>query len=485
MDLCTTWSKSSSNHGRTSCRRGDIRIVAAALLAAGLCASAPADAQPAAPAAAAAPAGPAAPGPLPDQARGYDVPPGIEAEDVGLFVPRAVLFLPRMTLKAIFYPIAKTLAFLDRHAVIETIEDVLYNDERTAAIVPVLSVDTFFGPAIGVKAFHENLAGHGERGSIDARFGGQYEQAYQIAFRADFAGGSRVWVESIARFEIDPALLFQGIGDVDTGAGGSGLGPRDAAVETRFRERRFLSLQRLGYTVGEGAALTKIGVTGTLNNRAFEPAHKATEPSIETVYDTSRIVGFDGGVDIFELTGNLVVDTRDVPGATSSGAYFEVFGGGAPALGDYTYWHYGAEATGYFDLYKKTRVLVLRAALEATEGDSADIPFSELPRLGGPYRLRGYPLDRFRDAKAAVGTIEYHYPIHQFLAGSLYADVGHVAPGYKELFDNNWSVGVGGGFIVRSRDRVILTIDVAYGDGVHVYATTDPLRAFSKRDTEL
>jgi hypothetical protein len=478
MDWCTTWGHSLLNHGRTS-RRSGIRIVAAALLAVGLCASAPADAQPA------APAQPTSPGPPPDQARGYAVPPGVEPEDVGLFVPRALLFIPRMALKAAFFPITKTLSVLDRYAVIETIEDVLYNDERTAAIVPVLSADTFFGPTIGVKAFHENLAGHGERGSIDARFGGQYEQAYQIAFRADFAGGSRAWVESIARFEIDPALLFQGIGDADTGAGGSGLGPRDAAVETRFRQQRFLSMQRLGYTVGEGAALTKIGLTGTLNNRAFDPAHKASDPSIETVYDTSRIVGFDRGVDVFELTGNLVVDTRDVYGATSSGAYVELFGGGALPLGDFTYWHYGAEVTGYFDLYRKTRVLVVRAALEATEGDSDAIPFSELPRLGGPYRLRGYPQDRFRDEKAAVGTVEYHYPIHQFIAGSLYADVGHVAPGYKELFDSKWSVGVGGGFIFRSRDHVLLTLDVAYGDGVHVYATTDPLRAFSKRDTEL
>ena len=119
------------------------------------------------------------------------------------------------------------------------------------------------------------------------------------------------------------------------------------------------------------------------------------------------------------------------------------------------------------------------------EGDDSEIPFSELPRLGGPNRLRGYPLDRFRDEKAAVGTVEYHYPIHQFVAGALYVDVGKVAKSYGDFLNSNWKVGGGGGFIVRSRDNQLFTFDIAYGEGVQFHLTTDPLRAFSKRDSEL
>jgi outer membrane translocation and assembly module TamA len=130
-------------------------------------------------------------------------------------------------------------------------------------------------------------------------------------------------------------------------------------------------------------------------------------------------------------------------------------------------------------------VLVLRAVVEGVEGKTAEIPFSELPRLGGPRRLRGYALDRFRDEKAALGTLEYHYPIHQFVAGSLYVDAGHVASNYGDLVSSKWQWGAGGGFIVRSRDRQLFTFNVAYGDGVHFHITTDPLRAFANRDTEL
>jgi hypothetical protein len=424
--------------------------------------------------------------PLADQARGYEKPPGTEPEDAALLVPRVVLAVPRYALKFVFFPIQLGLEFMDEHAVIENVKDVLYNDERTAGIVPRLSIDTFFGPTFGAKAFHDDLAGHGEHGSVSFAVGGRYEQAYQVAFRADRYGGSRLWLESLTRFETEPGLLFQGIGQPPVREGGSSLDPREAAVETRYRQQRLLSLARLGYTVGEPGALTKVGVTGIYNAREFGRKGRGAEPSTEEVYDTNAIVGFDSRVSVFETDANLIVDTRNVEGATSSGAYVELFGGFIPPIGQYDFFHHGLEATGYVNLYKQTRVLVLRGVVEGVEGETENIPFSELPRLGGPNRLRGYPLDRFRDEKAVVGTVEYHYPIHQYVAGALYVDVGRVAESYDEMLDDDgWNTGLGVGFIFRSRNDVLFTFDVAYGEGVQFHFTTDPLRAFTGRDTEL
>lgn len=420
------------------------------------------------------------------QARGYEKPPGTEPEDVALFVPRLVLALPRYALRVVFYPIDRTLAFLDRHAVIEHVEDLLYNDERTAGIVPKLSADTFFGPTVGVKAFHEDLADHGERGDVQVSFGGRYQYAWQLAFRADRFGGSRLWLESVARYEAEPGLLFQGIGDPEPRRGGSALDPRGAAVRTRFRQRRLLSLLRAGRTFGEPRSLVKVGATAIFNDREFGHNTRGDEPSTEAVYDTALLPGYDEGADTLEGNLNLVVDTRDVHGATSRGVYVEAFVGGVPKLREFGFWHYGMEVTSYFDLYERTRILVLRVALEGVAGDPETIPFSSLARLGGPHRLRGYPLDRFRDEKATVSTLEYHYPIHQYVSGSLYVDAGKVESRLRDLLDGcGWRAGFGGGFIVRSRDRVLFTLDAAYGEGLELYLTTDPLRAFANRNTEL
>jgi outer membrane protein assembly factor BamA len=352
--------------------------------------------------------------------------------------------------------------------------------------VPKLSFDSYFGPSLGVKAFHDDLGGHDEQGSVSLQFGGIYNYAAQLSFRADHYGGTRLWLESSARFESEPALLFQGIGNRDADeTGGPSLDPRQAAVATRFSQERYLTMFRAGYTFGPPGNQLQLGASALYNVRDFAEKQKGDEPSTEQVYDTSRIVGFDDRVSTLEVDLNLVYDTRDVKGATSSGLYLEVFGGRVPNFGPYGFWHHGVEATGYIDLYRGTRVLVLRAVVEGVEGKAAEIPFSELPRLGGPNRLRGYPLDRFRDEKAALGTVEYHYPIHQLVAGSLHLDVGRVANDYGDFLNSNWKLGGGGGFIVRSRDRQLFTFNVAYGEGVHFHITTDPLRAFTKRDTEL
>jgi Omp85 superfamily domain len=420
-----------------------------------------------------------------DQARGYEKPEGTEPEDVALAVPRAILAIPRYTLKLLFWPVREGIEFVDRHALVEKVTDVLYNDARTAAILPTFGVDSYFGPSFGAKAFHEDLAGHREYASVEARFGGQYKLATQLHFKANNFGGSQLWLESVTRYESEPGLLFQGIGHGDTSAEGPGLDPRAAAVATRYSADRYLGLLRSGVTFGKPGEMLQLGATGIYNVRDFGEKHRGRDPSIEQVYDTSRIVGFDERVATLETDLNLIIDLRDVAGATSRGAYLEVFGGYVPRIGKYSFWHHGAELTGFIDLYKRTRVLVLRAFVEGVEGAEGDIPFSELPRLGGPNRLRGYRLDRFRDEKTAVGTIEYRYPVHQYLAGSLYVDVGRAERSYADFFDSRWKSGFGGGLIVRSRDRQLFAFDIAYGDGVRFYLTTDPLRAFSKRDTEL
>ncbi len=422
-----------------------------------------------------------------DEARNYEKPPGTEPEDVALFVPRVILAVPRYALKFVFFPIRETIRFVDHHAIIEKVEDVLYNDARTAAILPTLSIDSYFGPTVGVKAFHEDLAGHDEYASAEVKFGGLYNLATQLHFRADHFGGSRLWLESVARYESDPGLLFQGVGDGE-GEGISNaplLAPREAAIATRFSEQRLLSLQRAGISFGQPGAMLQVGASGIYSVRDFGEKQRGSEPSIEQIYDTTRLVGFADRVPTLETDLNLIVDLRDVAGATSSGGYLEMFGGYVPRIGKYSFWHHGAELTGYFDLYKRTRVLVLRAFVEGVEGAEEDIPFAELPRLGGPHRLRGYPLDRFRDEKTAVGTVEYHYPIHQYVAGSLFVDAGRVERNYGDFLNSDWKLGGGGGFIIRSQKSQLFAFNIAYGDGIQFYITTDPLRAFSKRETEL
>ena len=421
------------------------------------------------------------------QARGYAREPGVESEDVALFLPRALLFVPNMVLKAVLWPIDKGIVALQKYRVIEHTIDFLYNDARTAAVVPSLSASTFFGPSVGATAFHRDLGGHGEKGSVRAKFGGRYEQAYQVSFEAERVGGSRLWLSSEARYEAEPQLLFQGIGHPPDGS--VGRGSRDVAAESFYRQQRFLALARVGYTIGETGELVKIGATGIYNARRFEPSRDDT--AIDTVYDTRSIAGFDSGAETIEIDATVIVDTRDHAGATTSGVHLEMIGGAVLPAGDWYFAHVALALTGFIPLQRSVRpedarVLVLRGAVDSVAGTLDRIPFSELPRLGGAHRLRGYPLDRFRDRHAALATIEYHYPIHQNIAGALFLDAGKVARDPRGLFEGSApKLGGGFGLVFRSRKSQLLTLDVAYGDGVQVYVTTDPLRALAGSDDKL
>jgi hypothetical protein len=406
---------------------------------------------------------------------------------VGLLVPRAVLFPVRLVTQAVFFPVRHTVRFVQRHALVERVVDLLYNDERTAAVVPTFQFISAYGPTIGVKAFHENLAGHRERGELLVQGGGLFNLVAEGSFSADRVGGSRLYVSSLVRYDTRPRLLFEGIGDeLPESEGGRILDPREASYRTRFSQDRLLIAEGAGYTMGQPGNLVKLGAAGIFNRRTFGP-NTTEETSIEQIYDTSKLVGFREGATTLELDATLSIDTRDSEGQPSKGMFVDAFAGGVVPLQKYSYAHYGFEATGYIDLYRQTRVLVLRGGIEAVEGGDDDIPFAALPRLGGPTRLRGYRLDRFRDEKSALATVEYQYPIHEMIGGALFVDAGHVGKNYERLVDlPNWRLGVGAGLRVRTKEHSLFSLDFAYGnDGVLVFFTTTPLRAFSNRERQL
>lgn len=431
---------------------------------------------------------PASAAPKPEDARGLESAPGIEPEDVGLFVPRAIFYLPSRLIGMVSMPLREGLRFVERHHVIDRVVDFLYNDERTAAVVPILSASTFFGAQFGVRAFHDDLGGHGESGSIKASIGTDETMVYALKFRADHAAGSRLFIESTTSFESRPAQPFYGLGDGEASTGGLHLDPRAVSQEAFFAVNRFRQISAIGATLGPPETEIRVAGRGRYKRHDFDQPRglAAGERSVSTVYDVDALPAYRQGSTILESELFASIDTRNVRGATSRGFYGELFAGGALPLGDFEYFHVGFETTGYIDLFHDDRVLILRSSYEGVEGASEEIPFIELPSLGGPQRLRGYDVGRFRDEHTLLFTMEYHYPIHQYLAGAAFFEMGEVSQSFGGLFtDPHPHLGGGGELILRSKDNILFTFGVAGGGGVQVYATTDPLRAFADRDEEL
>ncbi len=427
----------------------------------------------------------------PEQARGWAQPPSTEPEDYYLLVPRILLFPPNLVLKLVAMPIRGAAILIDRYHLIEHTKDILYNDARTAGVLPAFGYQTGYGFTYGLKAFHNDLFGNDEELNVAAAFGGIFVQGYGASFVGDQIAHTPLWIEARAAYELKPALFFQGIGNEPVPDSTPGVGPRESDVATRFREGRAMGTLTLGASIGDKGDRSLVGVTGLFNQREFDSERKEfDEPSIETVYDTSQIQGFDEGATVLEVTPTFVYDSRNYEATPSEGVYLDLFGGHtAPITSDADYWHYGAAFATFIDLYRGTRVLSIRTTLEAVHGDDDQIPFSDLMKLGGPTSLRGYQLDRFRDKLSALGTLEYRYPVHQMVSGEVFLDVGRVGQSYAEVFDRegleDFHFGGGLGFVFHSDDKIFFKAQAAYGEELLFFLSTDPLRTFRRRDKRL
>lgn len=364
---------------------------------------------------------------------------------------------------------------------------ILVNDDNTLGIVPTIAFQSAFGVNVGARAFLDNYFGDDEYLAFSANTGGSVVQAYQFDAELPIRP---FYIRSTIRYEENDNMFFAGIGNDGPDIANAALPVTATSTPTRFSQARLLTVLAAGLELERGGTRMWIGGTAIYNDRSFGAAGAdSSDPSIEVGYDTSTLRGFDEGVRNLEVTADFVVDARDHLGATTAGGVFRGFAGGGSLVEEARYAHYGAEAAYFVSPFWPRRTFVGRVALEGIRDRDDDAPFTELPRLGGSAVLRGYRSNRFRDKLATVATVEYRWPMHQLITAHLFVESGKVASTYDALlgagFSEHWHVGYGGGVAVHTTDRLRLRLDVAYGEGLQFYLSTDVLNAFRRRDREL
>lgn len=121
-----------------------------------------------------------------------------------------------------------------------------------------------------------------------------------------------------------------------------------------------------------------------------------------------------------------------------------MFGGRVHRLDNASdYWRYGIDLQHFLRLAEGPRVLAFRLHGEAVSGTRAEVPFTELPQLGGLDDLRGYPTDRFRDRVAAIGSIDYAWDLSSWLSARVFADAGRVFGSPDDFGVDHLRVGYG------------------------------------------
>ena len=364
------------------------------------------------------------PAPRPDQASGIDTDDEPEATRDVL---RALLFVPRAVVWAALQPVRGAVYMYERYDNADKSPSPDSDGEKPRfGVSPVAGYDSQFGWNVGARLHRTNLFGNGERFEGGGYVGGDVRYSVGLGLTTGRRFGA-VRLDASSSFERRPREYFYGLGNGNELATAPAM-PLDptmteVALSSRFRQ------DVLRTVVGVNARLTDAVSTRLSGAWAIREFSAADDQSIAMRFETSKLVGWDGGVHNVYVENELVYDSRraasDYATQTIDSAVWIVRAHGGVGHGLYNdstrYLRYGGELQRHFDLYRGNRSLALRVLVDAVAGEVA---FVDLPQLGGPDRLRGYPTGRFRDRAVAAATAEYTWAIANNAAAFMFFDIG-------------------------------------------------------------
>jgi outer membrane protein assembly factor BamA len=165
-------------------------------------------------------------------------------------------------------------------------------------------------------------------------------------------------------------------------------------------------------------------------------------------------------------------DTRDNIFYAHSGRFWQVnFVLCGPWMGSaYEFNRTKVDLREFIPLFQN-HTLALQAEFWAVSG--GNVPFMDLPILGGDHLLRGYYKGRFRDKDLTLLQAEYRIPVWWRFDAVAFVGVGQVADTVSGLDFKSLHAAAGAGLRFRiSRRGTMIRVDIGWGkDGSALYLT--------------
>jgi hypothetical protein len=428
--------------------------------------------------------------PVPGQENG-GVDTNEPPESTGRAIARDVLLVPKWLVIALQAPVEGLAWLFDRYQLDDLYYRVFYNNHRTFGIVPSAAFQTGYGLTVGGALLATDLGGQGERLSLNALYGGTYNDI--LSGWADSGRRfGRLWLRGDGSFTRRPADPFYGIGNANTG-------PRPPVpVDPLVNPTAFASYMRYqevwGCLRADMRVFDDVHLIASGSYAQIKYANSTSRlPAIAEIYDPNDLVGFLPGVEHVDGTigvrwdtrrpANVLETTTQATGWLISGFVSRVFqlndpvviGTAPPAAADF--WRYGIDLQEYIHLGIGPRMLLLRVLGEGVTGGVNQVPFTELPYLGGDF-LRGYTFWRFRDRVAAVGTAQYVWDLSHMANAYVFVDAGRVYSSLESLTLDHMRIGYGVGLALHDEDRSFLAegyIATSVDGGVQVSVAFTPI----------
>lgn len=337
---------------------------------------------------------------------------------------RGVLYVPRAALALVTTPVRGLVWVEDRYKLGG-------NDEHAGPpkgihVSPIASYETGFGASIGARVTDDDVA------SVQAAIGLGY-RARANATVATTTGPVQLGLTG--GYERIPDLPFYGIGNL-----------------SNAMESNYLLEQEHAAAFGDVRLAHSFHIRATAT---FEHTAIGETTDDDLVPLTMTIPGY-GARDAIYPELELRFDDRGAAsewlpsGVHSAGSLIRVFGGRAVELAGTDFWHYGGELQHYWQIGHYNHVIGARLYGEGVTGSLADLPFYDLPALGGDSYLRGYTFDRFRDRIAAFGEVQYRWGLSSYADAYLFVSSGRVYRDLRSLTVDDLRLGYGIGLALLS-----------------------------------
>ena len=400
-------------------------------------------------------------------------------------VGRGLLYVPKLAIDAVLTPFRAGLWANERYHFGDLYTRTFYNDAQTIGLYPTIAVDSSLGVTAGAGFVHRDLFGEHEHVGLQAAASNRWRQIYSASLGTGDRLGERFSLSLDAGYERRPHDTFYGIGNGDkVDPAAAPIRPPinplvdSTAVEAHYRQAR----ARIAVTADLRAwDQLHVRAAGALSEVEFGPGDEG-EP-IAMAYDPRGLVGL-GGIQYSYSELELRWDSRrratqwEPVSVHSTGGLAAVYGGLMHRLDPGPdFWRYGIDLQKFMRLSDGPRMIIAHFHGEAVTGRRDEVPFTELPKLGGPTWLRGYALDQFRDRVAAFGSAAYAWDLSQWFAASVFVDVGRVYPAVSELSLDHMRMGYGVAVEAHSIDSFVLegSIGSSIDGGLFVNLSFNPV----------
>lgn len=394
---------------------------------------------------------------------------------------RPLLSWPRSLWTAVVYPLGAFTIYAERTELPRRAVDWFTNSQRTFGVFPQLQLGGETGSGGGVRSFHTNLFGRGKQFAGSYLFSRSNRHQLQVRYRDPaLRGGPWQW-------ELGGDFLRTDNGDATI----NGAAEEDEAF--RLRLGQFDLRAALGWSSNAGALAA---YTSGLHLEASAGYGRRDLHQVAGLPLTGDAYhGLGRRLSLGWVGGRLAYDSRDYtpPRATLSHplnyqfpgrilrregelyhnfrnlAYPERGGllqvGGELAWGEAgtRFWRQEAEFQRFFTLFWRERVLALRARLDRVMAlGSGQIPYADLPTLGGSQRLRGYHRGSLRGQGALLLSAEYRYPVWDTWNAVLFWDEGQAFDRYGQLEPGRLHTAYGAGLVLRTSRAFLLSLHLAH-----------------------